>query len=249
MQETNVRLRLRTQALVQDALGYNQWQASEAEQCWAWSQTALLLCDVWDAHWCRGARERLDAMIPRMNALTGALRERGATIIHAPSETMPFYAGTPARERALATPRVVPPPPSPHPDPPLPIDDSDGGADTGETPWHRAWSRQHAGIEIDHSRDLISDDGAEVYSIVQQRGIAHLLVAGVHTNMCVLHRSFGIKQMVRWGVDVVLVRDLTDTMYNPASRPYVSHAAGTQLVVSYIEQFWCPTVDSADLLS
>ena len=71
---------------------------------------------------------------------------------------------------------------------------------------------------------------------------------GVHTNMCVLRRSFAIKQMVRWGVDVALVRDLTDAMYNPARSPYVSHDAGTQLVIGYIERFWCPSILSADLL-
>ena len=248
MTGSELQLRLRIQTLVQDALGYSQWQTVQSDRTWAWAHTALLLCDVWDAHWCRGARERLDAMIPRMDAVVRAVRERGATIIHAPSDTMAFYAGTPARQRALEAPPVAPPPTQDHPDPPLPIDDSDGGADTGETPWHRAWSRQHAGIEIDHRRDIISDSGAEVYSVLEHHSIAHLLIAGVHTNMCVLHRSFGIKQMVRWGVDVVLVRDLTDTMYNPASRPYVSHGEGTQLVVSFIEKFWCPTIDSTDLL-
>jgi len=70
---------------------------------------------------------------------------------------------------------------------------------------------------------------------------------GVHTNMCVLNRSFGIKQMIKWGVEIALVRDLTDTMYNPARAPYVSHAEGTRLVVEYIEKFWCPTIGSEDL--
>jgi hypothetical protein len=71
---------------------------------------------------------------------------------------------------------------------------------------------------------------------------------GVHTNMCVLNRSFAIKQMVRWGVNIALVRDLTDTMYNPAMPPYVSHDEGTRLVVEYIEKFWCPSLLSDDLL-
>jgi hypothetical protein len=71
---------------------------------------------------------------------------------------------------------------------------------------------------------------------------------GVHTNMCVLNRTFAIKQMVKWGKDVYLVRDLTDAMYNPARPPYVSHEDGTRLVVEYIEKFWCPTVASDDLL-
>ena len=69
-----------------------------------------------------------------------------------------------------------------------------------------------------------------------QPGIEHLFIMGVHTNMCVLNRSFAIKQMVRWGKQVALVRDLTDAMYNPARPPYVSHAEGTDLVIGYIER-------------
>ena len=72
---------------------------------------------------------------------------------------------------------------------------------------------------------------------------------GVHTNMCILNRSFGIKALVRRGVPVALVRDLTATMYNPARPPYVSHDEGTRLVVEYIEKFWCPTILSTDLLA
>jgi hypothetical protein len=71
---------------------------------------------------------------------------------------------------------------------------------------------------------------------------------GVHANMCILNRSFGIRQLTKWGVRCILVRDLTDAMYNPASRPYVSHAAGTELVVEYIEKYWAPSVSSNDLL-
>ncbi|HCP99767.1 MAG TPA: hypothetical protein DIT99_03315 [Candidatus Latescibacteria bacterium] len=110
----------------------------------------------------------------------------------------------------------------------------------------RAESRQHPAIEIAES-DAISDDGCEVYSVLHGRGIKTLLFTGVHTNMCVLNRSFGIKQMTRWGVECVLVRDLTDTMYNPAMSPYVSHEEGTGLIIEFIEKFWCPTIDSSDL--
>jgi len=40
---------------------------------------------------------------------------------------------------------------------------------------------------------------------------------------------------------------MTDTMYNPARPPYVSHDEGTQLVIGYIERFWCPTIASDEL--
>ena len=84
---------------------------------------------------------------------------------------------------------------------------------------------------------------------MHHRGVDNLLIMGVHTNMCVLNRGFAIKQMVRWGKNVVLVRDLTDAMYDPAMPPYVSHDEGTRLVIEYIEKSWCPTVLSGDLLA
>jgi hypothetical protein len=72
---------------------------------------------------------------------------------------------------------------------------------------------------------------------------------GVHTNMCILNRTFAIKQMTKWGVRCVLVRDLTDSMYNPKDRPFVAHDRGTALVIEHIEKYWAPTVLSADLIA
>jgi hypothetical protein len=77
----------------------------------------------------------------------------------------------------------------------------------------------------------------------------NLLIMGVHTNMCVLGRTFAIRQMTRWDVRCVLVRDLTDTMYNPRMRPFVSHDEGTELVIQHVEKYLCPTLTSQDLLT
>ena len=54
--------------------------------------------------------------------------------------------------------------------------------------------------------------------------------------------------MVYQGQNVALVRDLTDTMYNPRSKPFVAHTRGTELVVEHIERYWCPTFTSNDIL-
>jgi nicotinamidase-related amidase len=208
---------------------------------------AVLICDMWDDHWCRAAAARVAAMAPQVDKVVAAARDLGVRVVHAPSETMAFYEGSPARARARAVPRVPPPPPLPLTDPPLPIDDSDGGCDSGERPWYRAWTRQHPAIRIDPERDVVSDDGGEIYSFLRWAGTELLTVLGVHTNMCVLGRPFGIRQMTRWGVRCALVRDLTDAMYNPARPPYVSHERGTELVVEHIERYWCPSILSADL--
>ena len=244
--ERRLRLKLRGQVLARDERGRNRWQVVVTPKEIPAEQVAVLICDVWDDHWSRGAAERCGELAVRINEAIGAARGYGARIIHAPSECMEFYAGTPARQRMAEALRVSPPEPAERADPPLPIDDSDGGSDTGEKPWHKAWRRQHPAIEV-RDTDAISDDGLEVYSYLHQEGIEQLVMMGVHTNMCVLHRSFGIKQMVRWGVNVALARDLTDTMYNPEMRPYVSHDEGTRLVVEFIEKFWCPTIASEDL--
>ena len=91
-----LRLNLRSQRLAQDEGGHAIWQVQTSTQEWAADQTALLLCDVWNGHWCRGAVERLEAMIPRMNAVVQNTRKQGVTIIHAPSGTLDVYANTPA---------------------------------------------------------------------------------------------------------------------------------------------------------
>jgi nicotinamidase-related amidase len=241
-------LHLKSQRFQPDPTGHAGWASSILEQQIPAEQTALVICDMWDQHWSRGAAERVDRMAPLMNHFVGAARRAGVHVIHAPSETLPFYQGSAARLRVQSLPVIQPPPDLDLPEPPLPIDDSDGGSDTGERPWFRAWTRQHPAIEIDEQQDGISDSGPEIYSYLRAHSIQRVLLAGVHTNMCILNRSFGIKQMARWKVPIALVRDLTDTMYNPASSPYVSHEEGTRLVVEYIEKFWCPTIVSSDIL-
>ena len=73
----------------------------------------------------------------------------------------------------------------------------------------------HQAAAYVRDEDAISDSGVEIWNLLttghQQRD-----PLGVHTNMCVLGRPFGLRNMARFGKNVVLVRDLTDTMYNPA---------------------------------
>jgi hypothetical protein len=53
--------------------------------------------------------------------------------------------------------------------------------------------------------------------------------------------------MTKWGVRCILLRDLTDAMYDPQAAPFVSHERGTELVIEHIERHWCPSALSADL--
>ena len=217
-------------------------------------RTAIVVCDMWDQHWCKGATKRVAEMAPRMNQVISKARELGVLIIHCPSSTMDFYKDHPGRNRAMAAPVAQTKIPlqrwchlDPDQEAPLPIDDSDGGCDDSpQCENYKAWTRQIETINI-YEEDVITDS-AEAYNVMVQEGITNVIVMGVHTNMCVLGRPFSIRQMVYQDQQVFLMRDMTDTMYNSRMRPFVSHFKGTDMVVDHIEKYWCPTITSADIL-
>jgi len=242
----STRLPLRTH--VRPFRGSDSWVEARFEQSIVNSRTAIIITDMWDKHWCAGATERVKQIAMKMEPTLNEARRAGILIVHAPSDTMEFYAKSPGRLLAQNAPRSVPPAPLKFDEGPLPIDDSDEGCDTpGDKP-HKAWSREIATLMIAPG-DVVSDKGEEIYNVLRQRNIDTLLYMGVHANMCILNRSFGIRQMSKWGLQCILVRDLTDAMYNPASRPFVSHAQGTELVIQHIERYWAPSVTSDELIS
>src|SRR5262249_41503318 len=169
------------------------------------AKTAIVICDMWDRHWCAGASRRVAEMAPRMNEVIKAARARGVFIIHCPSETMKFYESTPARQLAKSAPVVTPKVPLQRwcsldaaKEAPLPIDDTDGGCDDWPACPHGApWTREIATLAVQPG-DAVTDD-AQAYYLMQQRGIENVIVMGVHLNMCVLGRPFSIRQMVSQG--------------------------------------------------
>ncbi len=221
---------------------------------WDASKTAVVICDMWDRHWCRGATRRVAEMAPRMNQVVQAARAAGALIIHCPSSCLDSYRGSASLRLAESAPVVetaIPLQGWCHLDAShesrLPIDDSDGGCDCEpRCPGGSPWSRQIDVIEI-QDVDAISDN-AQAYYLMKQRGIENVIVMGVHTNMCVLGRPFSIRQMVYQGMNVALMRDMTDTMYNSRMYPFVNHHSGTDLVIKHIERHWCPTITSDQLI-
>jgi nicotinamidase-related amidase len=246
--ERSAKIALRSR--VQPFKNSPEWQGVSFDRPIRFQHTALVLCDMWDHHWCQGAETRVGILAAKMAPVIGQLRAHGVLIIHAPSDTMEFYKEHPARLAILKIPQAEPPHELDLAAPPLPVDDSDGGCDTPDNPLKpntHVWTRENARIPIAPG-DLVSDKGKEVYSALYQRGIHDLLIAGVHTNMCILNRGFAIRQMSKWGVRCILIRDLTDAMYNPRRSPFVTHAQGTELVIEHIEKYWAPTTTSDDLL-
>ena len=223
---------------------------------WNPASAAVIICDMWDAHHCISAVRRVAEMAPRVNSVVTALRDEGTLIIHAPGGCMDFYTGTAARTRAVEAPMtrssvrigwngwnpqreaglsasLV--------DPGSCSCDSAEACGTGEP--HYPWTRQTPIIDVTPD-DAVTDDGQEVLNLLEHRQIDDVIVTGVHANICVLGRPYGIRQLVYWGKHPLLCRDLTDSFH----RDPRGHFWGTEQVVAHIERHWCPSLTSDQLV-
>jgi len=261
--QLNLRLRSRVEA---DGLS----RLIEKPAIWNTGETAFIVCDMWDSHHCYNAVKREKEMAPTMERVLKVARDRGVTIIHAPSSCMDAYKDHPARKHATETPRSKTLPVEigswcykiPNEEKgTYPIDQTDGGEDDDPAE-HKKWADELTAkgrnprapwkSQIDvltiADKDYISDSGEEIWSILESRGIKNVVLMGVHLNMCVLGRPFGLRQMAKNGKSVALMRDLTDTMYNPKKAPYVNHFAGTDLMIEHVEKYVAPTITSDQII-
>jgi nicotinamidase-related amidase len=230
-----------------------EFDITNNNQQWDPKETAIIICDMWNQHWCKGASDRVAEMAPYMNEVISIARNRGILIVHAPSACMAFYKDHPARKlgqkyklkkaKGLISVDKL----DSEKDAVWPVDQSDGGCDcTPECNQGNPWTRQIESLNIANN-DAISDSGIEIVGLFDHKGIKNVILMGVHTNMCVIGRSFGLRNMVRLGMNVVLMRDMTDTMYDSKQWPTVNHFTGNSLVVEYIEKYVCPTIVSTDI--
>lgn len=228
---------------------------------WKASETAVIICDMWADHACAMAAHRVDRMAPRMNEVISLARDLGVAIIHSPSGGIHHYENTPFRDRIKRAKASQPPQPikswcylDPEKEPPLPVVDNVSRINNGVTGCDDPVPRllpdsdrhQHAAIKM-AGYDVVSADGPEIWNFLEQEGRKHIVLMGVHTNMCVLGRPFGIRQLTYLGKSVALCRDLTDALYDPRDEPHVSHKRGTEMIIEHIETHWCPSLLGVDL--
>jgi nicotinamidase-related amidase len=224
------------------------------KQQWNPSETAIVICDMWNQHWCKGATDRVAELAPIMNQVVSAARAKGVLIIHSPSGTIDHYKDHPARQMAQNAPKAANLPEGitswcqwkdeTEKKAGYPIDHSDGGCDCQpQCKQGSPWTGQIDAIEI-KDKDAISDSGAEIWNLLEARGIKNVILMGVHANMCVLGRPFGLRNLAKAGKNVVLMRDLTDTMYNSRQPPRVNHFTGTDLIVEHTEKYVCSSIVS-----
>jgi len=80
----------RSRALLADDTG--RFRVVQKKVEWDTKQTAIIICDMWNQHWCKGATARVAELAPYMNEVVSTARDKGVLIIHAPSGTTGAYA-------------------------------------------------------------------------------------------------------------------------------------------------------------
>jgi hypothetical protein len=93
----NKALLLRARSRVEQPEGSGIVQTRQELLRWKTGETAIIICDMWDNHYCQNAARRVKAMAPRMNQVVKDARNLGVTSFHSPSGTMYVYEGTPLR--------------------------------------------------------------------------------------------------------------------------------------------------------
>src|SRR5436309_298767 len=78
--EGALQLNLRTRLKTASKDGFT---VAERKIAWEPKKTALIICDMWDDHWCKSAARRVAEMAGPLNDVVNAARARGVFIIHA----------------------------------------------------------------------------------------------------------------------------------------------------------------------
>jgi hypothetical protein len=147
------------------------------------------------------------------------------TVMLCPSDVVDNYVGWPQREIVLAMEK--------RPEPTLqkiqcPAPPDGGGCACGHDRCipNYGWDAMHPNLIIG-ADDLISDSLQEVWTICQNRHLTHLIYMGVHTQVCLLGKSMGLRNLKAAGMQCILARDMTDAHpgYDLSCSKYSSMAA------------------------
>ena len=246
------RLNISLQKIIPSEVSQGSFIIASEVQAWVPGETAIIISDMWDNHWCTGASSRINELAPAINRVVTLAREKGVLVVHAPSGCIDSYKNHPARKtgaryknnraKNLISENKL----DSEKDAVWPAGSPVEGCDckSGCKP-QNLWTKQTDAIRI-ADNDAISDSGIEISGLFQNRKIRNVIFMGVHTDTGITSHTFGLRNMVRLGYNVVLMRDLTDTMNGTNQLPDVSHFAGNSLVSSYIEKYICPTMVSCD---
>jgi hypothetical protein len=211
------------------------------------SKVAIVIVDPWSYHWCMTWTEQAGGMTPRMNRANEAARKLGIQIIWAPTDAASMYSGWKQRQRAMAVPYI---------DVPKVYEKTCKFS----VPWGTCLCGPGISCKANYgenamdpnlliaNQDLIVSGTQEIFSILKDRNITHLIYFGGATNICLTGKPEGLGPMYNAGLKTFFARDLAFawTTYEP-SKGYTPTIGNAQAVED-LERGDIPTLSMVDEL-
>jgi len=232
------------------------WRVVNTPVQWRTDETLIIIKDMWNKHWCFNGADIIQQMFPRFNEVIHHARSLGVQIVHVPSSpAIHSYHRHPSYDYMLKFPQFPLPEFVDHDDYPMPLNVDDAGAngpilEIGRQPDGYSQIKDiDIVFETNGLKDGICETFELVWNMMVSKDIKNVILTGCATNMCLMNKPLGIRNLVSHGINVVVVRDMTNPMYNPASPPYVNMPEANKMMSEYFEKFWCPTIGSDEILS
>src|SRR5437764_14123178 len=81
--DRSVNLTLNLRAQVQEAGPEGTWREVDHKRMIPGNEVAIIICDMWDKHWCKSATNRCEALAKKMEPVLESARKKGVLIVHA----------------------------------------------------------------------------------------------------------------------------------------------------------------------
>jgi len=214
------------------------------------SRAALVLVDVWDAHYLADTAARAEDIIQnRLRPLLRACRGAGLQVIHAPSPP-----------QAHEHPNWVGAGTDPEPGPPAPDwPPADFRSKAGDYARYDKPAEVRQG-EIDSMRarriihpvaspvgdEAVVATGEELHEHCAAQQILFLIYAGFNTNACILLRDYGTIEMGRRGYEILILRDCTTGMESAETHDDLSQTRGA---IQFLEMFGKYSITADELVA
>jgi hypothetical protein len=212
------------------------------------SKIGVVIVDPWNYHWCMTATERVSAMVPRWNKALEVARKIGMPVVWCPSDVIGSYSGYPQRERVLGMKLLTVLKERETPDTKFTAPSTSGACMCGpgiSCKGNYGWDGMCPDLFL-ADNDFIASSTEEVYTLLKDLSITHVIYMGLHTNICLYGKPGALKYMWEAGLNCMLARDINDaqTSYNPAAGYHPDK--GTQQTDEDIERAGIPTINVVD---
>jgi hypothetical protein len=218
----------------------------EKEKTFDPRRIGILVVGMWSGHQCKIADQKLQELSPQVDTFLKKCRGKGMKVIFGSQSLVkhPKYVNLRKNMKNIAFAKLEDKGLS---FPPIPFDDSDGGVNERNPSFQRGEVDLNPQIEVSDT-DAMTDNCKELLNYLYHHNCNLLLVVGVHTNMCVLDRPYGMKNIARYGFPMAIVRDLADPMIKPDGVVVKDREDALNKIIRYVEQYFAPSVDSRDFM-